>query len=134
MKTDQKKAFIFDLDGVLINNEPRWEIAKKEIFADLFGKDIYQKLGPTIGSNIPAIHQRAKQLGSTVTFEKLFDAFQHYAFSIYKTTPITDGIQELGQLLVKQNYAIAIVSASPKAWIELVTNRLTFEEKVAVVI
>lgn len=26
------KAFIFDLDGVLIDNESQWEIAKKEIY------------------------------------------------------------------------------------------------------
>jgi len=35
---NNKNAFIFDLDGVLINNEPLWEKAKKRCLSNCMGK------------------------------------------------------------------------------------------------
>ncbi len=109
-----KKAFIFDLDGVLINNEPLWEKAKKEMFEKLFGSEISSKIGTTVGSNTDTIYSRALKLGATVSRKDVFDAYLQYAIPIYSTTPITNGIQELGEDLINHKYLIGIVSASPR--------------------
>ncbi len=132
-KTISQYAFIFDLDGVLINNEPLWEKAKKEMFTELFGLSIYTKLGSTVGVNITAIHERAVKLGTKVSLEQLYDAFTQHAAPIYSKTPITDGISELGQKLIQYNYAIGIVSSSPRDWIDLVIDRLIFKKSIAVI-
>lgn len=128
------KAFIFDLDGVLINNEPQWEIAKKEIFTKLFGKDIYLKLGSTVGLSMPAIHQKAVSFGATISLKTLIDEFYKYADKIYSATPITDGVEKLAKILIRNNFAIGVLSASPKEWMILVINRLSFKDNIGVII
>lgn len=123
----KRRSFIFDMDGVLIHNEPLWEKAKEETFTRLYGNEVYAKMGSTVGLNMEDIHKRAVSLGATATEQALRDAFYTYALSIYETVPITEGIQELGEALVQDEYAIGIVSASPLAWIQLVVDRLSFK-------
>lgn len=129
-----KKAFIFDVDGVIINNEPIWDSIKKDIFAELFGQDIASRFGSTIGLHIGAIHQRAIQLGSTKSLKEVFDTFGKYAASVYTNTPIAPGINELGNTLARQHFLLGIVSATPKAWIDLALNRLSFRQHITVII
>lgn len=128
------KAFIFDLDGVLINNEPQWENVKEEVFTKLFGKDIYLKLGSTVGLSMPAMHQKAVSFGRTTSLKTLIDEFYKYADKIYSSTPITDGVEKLAEILIQNNYAIGVLSASPKAWMNLVINRLSFKDNIGVII
>ena len=128
------KAFIFDLDGVLINNEPIWEVKKEIIYKELFGEKIYQELGSTIGLNIPAVYQKAIGLGAAVTEKKVYDAFYRNADPIYQNTPITTGINTLGEILIQKNFAIGLVSASPREWIQMVIDRLSFKEALSVII
>ena len=45
-------ALIFDLDGVLINSEQMWDQEKHKMFLRLFGEDVTEKLGSTMGVNI----------------------------------------------------------------------------------
>lgn len=120
------KSFIFDLDGVLINNEPVWEESKKEIYIELFGEDIFSKMGSTVGLDMHTIYRKAVSLGATVPEQSLLDAFYKHAKPIYGTVPITEGIEELGKILVSNNYIIGVVSASPLEWINLVIDRLSF--------
>lgn len=122
------KAFIFDLDGVIIDDESIWEEAKKKIYLSLFGQEIYHKMGSTIGINIDGIYERAVQYGSTVPKEKLIDAFYKGASVIYHTAPILPGIEELAETLKEYNYTLGIVSASPREWIDIVVERIHFTE------
>ena len=128
------KAFIFDLDGILINNEPLWEVEKRTIYKTLFGEKIYQELGSTVGLNIPAVYQKAVDLGADVTEKEVYDAFYRKADPIYQNTPITKGINKLGDMLVQKHYAIGIVSASPREWMQMVIDRLSFKDAISVVI
>lgn len=132
MKKD--KAFIFDLDGVIINDEPMWQIAKKEIFIRLFGEEIYKKLGNTVGLNRTIIHEKAVAMGSTATIEELFSAFEEKAHGIYQNAPLTPGLKRLSDILVHLRYRIGVVSASPKNWVDTVLERITFKESVEVVV
>jgi beta-phosphoglucomutase-like phosphatase (HAD superfamily) len=63
------KAFIFDLDGVIIDNEAIWEEAKREIFTKVLGEEIYVKLGSTLGLSLDGIYERTVKCGSTVPKE-----------------------------------------------------------------
>ncbi len=129
-----KKSFTFDMDGVLINNESKWEKVKEEVFTEIYGKEIYKKLGSTLGQSINSTHEKAVALGAKESFKKLENIWHDYAFKIYTETPITDGIEELGKALIKNDYGIAVVSASPISWVNLVINRLSFRKNITTVI
>jgi HAD superfamily hydrolase (TIGR01509 family) len=128
------KAFIFDLDGVLINNEPAWEHAKKAIFTGLFDQEVYEQMGSTVGLSLDATHARTVALGGKKTKEDIHEAYREHAPTIYGETPITPGIQKLGEELVQRDYRIGIVSASPLDWMKLVIARLNFRDDIGVVI
>ncbi len=129
-----QKAFIFDLDGVLINNEPLWEIEKKKVFTELLGEKVFSILGPTTGLDINTIYAKLVGLGATISRDEMHSIFSKKALTIYRDTPITQGIQELGVKLVSHSYALGIVSASPKEWMDLVIQRLAFKDSLSVVI
>lgn len=129
-----KKVFIFDLDGVLINDEPMWEEAKKEMYLELFGQEIFTKLGSTVGINIDGIYEKAIEYGSKLPKEKLVEAFYKRAPNIYKTAPLPEGLKLLGDSLVALGFTIAIVSASPKDWINIVISRLPFKDNISYVL
>ncbi len=120
------KAFIFDFDGVIIDIEPSWEKVKKEMFPRILGKDVYEKLGSTVGVSISGTYNKARELGSTVTKEELTNAFHQNARRIYQDVPITPGIQDLLTTLRKEEYKIGLVTASPLEWITIVLKRIPY--------
>jgi HAD superfamily hydrolase (TIGR01509 family) len=128
------KSFLFDLDGVLINDEQIWEDKKQVLYRELFGHDVVVNIGSTLGVNIDGIYERAVALGAKTSKQELTDAFYELAEGIYGTAPIPDGLDELAKTLNMLNYRIGIVSASPLLWITTVTKRLTFEKDIEVII
>jgi len=129
-----QKALIFDLDGVLINNELIWEQHKKQLYARLFGDEVTQRLGSTLGVNMDTIYERAVANGATVDKQTLLDAFFDIAKTVYKEAPLTNNLAELDAYLVANSYKVAIVSASPSEWIDTVIPRLAFKSKISTVI
>lgn len=107
------KAFLFDLDGVLINDEAIWESNKQEMYSRLFGEEIHQKLGSTLGINMDGIYERAVAVGADVPKDQLTREFYAFASEIYSNAPIPSGTNELVNALLVMEYRIGIVSASP---------------------
>ena len=129
-----QKAFIFDIDGVLINSEPFWENAKEKIYLNLLGKEIREKMGSTIGLDMNGIYKKARALGSTVEKKKLFDAFYAAAPHIYQDAPLTPGLEKLEKELSQHDYLIGLVSASPQQWTSLAVSRLPFKKNIKVIV
>ncbi|MEK7570788.1 MAG: HAD family phosphatase [Patescibacteria group bacterium] len=127
-------VFLFDLDGVLIDDESIWEKAKETIYLDLFGKEMITKMGSTVGINMDGIYELATKNGSTIPKETLLNAFYDRANEIYTTAPIPDGLDELVHVLKSYGFLLGIVSASPKAWIDLVVERLSFKEDLSLIL
>jgi len=128
------KAFIFDFDGVIINNEPLWEIVKTELYKKIFGEEIFLRLGPTVGMNMDAIYDRAVQCGATTDKELLIREFFDRAPDIYKKAPLTPGINSIGKTLTELGYKIAIVSASPMKWINISLDRSCLKNYVSYIL
>lgn len=128
------KAFIFDLDGVLIDDERIWEEEKAKLFVEVFGQDIAGKLGSTLGINIDTIYDMAAGFGTKVSKEKFVETFYKVAPGIFKTAPIPDGLDELAAFLKSNGFGVGIVSASPLSWITIVTRRLSFENDISVIL
>ncbi len=129
-----QKAFLFDLDGVLINNELVWEQHKKVLYEKYFGVDITQKLGSTLGINMEGIYERAVALGAKFDKQELFNDFFESAKSVYAEAPLAKDLDRLFVYLAKHKYRVGIVSASPMAWIQTVISRLHFVNDLDVVI
>jgi len=60
------KAFIFDLDGVLIDDERIWEEEKSKLYSRIFGQEVTDRLGSTLGLNMDAIYEKAVTCGAQV--------------------------------------------------------------------
>lgn len=118
------KACIFDFDGVIIDNERHWEAAKKEMYLEVYGHEIAQKLNQTLGLNMDAIHDLALSHGTKAIAQSLYDACDRQAKHIYAEAPITEGVDKLVEQLIAMNFSLAIVSASPRSWIDIALQRL----------
>lgn len=111
------RAFIFDLDGVLIDNEAIWEDKKQKMYKTLFGESIHAKMGFTLGVSIDGIYERAKSHGLTIGKEEFLKAFYKLADDIYSSAPITHGADELFKYLVSAKFRVGVVSGSPLTWV-----------------
>ena len=109
---------------MIIDNERFWEIHKKKIYQEVYGLEIATKLNKTLGLNMDAIHETAKLYGTTVSAKMLYDACDRHAKHVYTDAPITPGVDILIDTLIDSDFSLAIVSASPKSWIDIALSRL----------
>jgi len=129
-----EQGFFFDLDGVLINDEAIWEDKKQEMYPRLFGEKIHKIIGSTLGINMDGIYDKAVAAGTNIPKEQFINEFYALAGDVYSTAPIPDGTSLLAESLLNLGYRIGIVSASPLSWITTVTKRLSFEDKIELII
>lgn len=125
------KAAIFDMDGVLIDSEPIYQVANDELFASLgisLEKDEYASF---VGTNTEFMWTKLKnkydlpqpleyliKISKKVRLEALEN--------IYTLEPI-DGVVRFLELLKAKGYRMAVASSSPKNQIELVTGKLNIK-------
>lgn len=124
------KAFIFDFDGVIIDDESIWEDFKKELYQEIFGGNVSSCLSSTIGINQDDIYEKAVACGTKVKKEVFIQEFSKGALEIYKKAPLSPGIDSIGKTLTDLGYKIGIVSASSIDWIELGLNRTSLKDHV----
>ena len=128
------KAFIFDMDGVLVNSEQVWIKYENNLLERILGKDLSQQIGSTIGVSVNLVYDKARALGFSMTrqdFQKIYDGV---ASVVYKEVTITKGVGQLVEFLVKKDFKIALVSSSAQSWINQVLQRLAFKDRFEIVI
>lgn len=128
------KVFLFDLDGTLLNNEPVWEEEKQGIYLRLFGAEITQKLGVTMGINLDDIYELARANGATTPKNEVVAAFEASAVRVYNEAPIAVGVDELAAELTTLGYRLGVVSASPLPWVQTAVGRLPFAQDIELVL
>lgn len=128
------KAFLFDLDGTLLNNEPVWEKEKQGIYQRLFGPDVTARLGITMGINLDDIYELARANGATEPKDKVVAAFEASATRVYREAPIAEGVDELAIALTGLGYRMGVVSASPLPWVQTAVSRLSFASDIELVL
>lgn len=109
------RAFLFDMDGVIVDSERTWTHYDDTFLYNLFGKEIYQKFleVEAVGLSIPGIYDEAVKLGFKMPREEFYSNWHKQAQVVYSETPISLGFLELVSWLKLQHFKIGIVSAAP---------------------
>lgn len=116
------KAFIFDMDGVLVNSEICWEKRDREFF----GEALHQKIKDNLlGSTPQAIYELACKNGFQMPKDEFLRKYNELALSVYTTSELTKGADELIEKLVMLGFKIGLVTSSPMSWVEQVLPRLS---------
>lgn len=126
------KAFIFDMDGVIIDSEAVWGKYVKDFYIELFGNDLYEKMNiDWMGATTEVIYEAARRYGFTMPKEKFLERYDKQALFVYSLSTPTNDINKLLQKLADHNFKIGLVSASRPLWIETalakIRNKHLFE-------
>ena len=135
MKNESTKAFIFDMDGVIIDSEPVWERYEQVFLAELMGQETYLKIKDQIlGNSINAIYQIASQYGLKISKQEYLRIYDDYAKKVYAEAKLTPGIKEFIQKLIGMGFKLGLVSSSRQNWIDLVLEKLKISKQFEFVI
>jgi len=128
------KAFIFDLDGVLVNSEPYWTACEEPFFQRVFGKQIAKKVGHVPGRGVVKVYEEALSYGAIIDKEIYLRGFEEVAMRVYDRAPLTSGVAELVQRLLAHGFKLGLVTQSPQSWIDRVLPRLPFKNELAAIV
>ena len=103
----KNKAFIFDMDGVLIDSERSWEEDETRLLEELFGKDMIAKTGRTlVGGSIRDTYDRAHALGTKVTYDEYVRRYDEAAKIVLDRAHITPGVEALAKKLTQWGFSL----------------------------
>lgn len=129
-----QKAFIFDMDGVLVNSEQTWKTYGSTFLPNLVGKEIARKIGDTIGMTVNTTYGIAVKNGFTMDKNKFLKIYDQQASRMYKLSTITKDADKLADYLLNRNYHLGLVSSSRQNWIDQVLPKLPFAHKLEYII
>lgn len=126
------KAFIFDMDGVIIDSERKWHEEKthENFVKNLFGQDLYQEIEPKMmGGDSKTWYAIAVKRGFTMPINKYYHAWDEHMKTFYPYVPLTQGVEKLIDYLQQHFYKLGLVSSSRRTWINMVLPRLSYKDK-----
>ncbi|MGP1931315.1 MAG: hexitol phosphatase HxpB [Arsenophonus sp. ET-YP4-MAG3] len=131
------KAAIFDMDGLLINSEPLWSQAEKEIFSKLgVNISIANQLPDTLGLRIDQVVQ-LWYLASPWQGSSLRDVekkiINRVIQLIEEQQPLLPGVKHALQLCKNHNLKIGLASASPKHMLKKILTMFNIYDYFSVV-
>lgn len=119
------KAFIFDMDGVIIDSESVWGKYEKEFLIELMGEEAYDKIKDhLVGSTINVIYDRACEAGLIMEKKEFIKKYDEQALHIYSLSSPTNDINKLLEKLIGLNFKIGLVSASRQLWIDTALEKI----------
>jgi HAD superfamily hydrolase (TIGR01509 family) len=127
----EQKAFVFDMDGVMINSDNHWLKRAPVFYRSFFGDKIGQFItNKTFGKNLDAIFKMAVKQGFKGKKEDFIKGMDKLAKGIYTKAEITSGLEAVIDKLKNKNYKIGLVSASPHGWIKKTLKRISNSNKI----
>ncbi|MBI5456482.1 HAD family phosphatase [Candidatus Kaiserbacteria bacterium] len=128
------KAFIFDMDGVIVNSEPVWEELEREYLPKMFGAEAAAKIPNLIGYGLTGVIELATSLGATFNREDVIAEHEAMAAKVYERAQITPGADSLIEELHAKEFRLGLVSQSKQDSIEKVLQHLPSKNRLEIVI
>ena len=119
---------LFDMDGVIVDTEEFWRARERDVILPAAVED-----GDPAQDEIRGINYRetydylADHYEMALTREEFLDLYESAAEDLYETTDLMPGFRSLLADLRERDCRIAIVSSSPRAWIERVVERFALD-------
>ncbi|MDX5626740.1 MULTISPECIES: hexitol phosphatase HxpB [unclassified Brenneria] len=111
------RAAIFDMDGLLIDSEPLWDMAELEVIASLgIDTSLRESMRDTLGLRIDLVVDLWYQLApwSAPGRETVVNRIIERAIELVdERRPLLPGVEQALQLCRRQNLKIGLASASP---------------------
>ncbi len=125
MKNTQTKAFIFDMDGVIVNSETIWKKREQKFLSALMGQLIYDSIQEAIpGSTVQSIFNTARSFGFRMDKKEFLRKYNRQAQLIYTEAEITTGLEQLLEKLMLSNFRIGLVTGSRMNWVKKVLAKI----------
>lgn len=123
----QKKAVIFDMDGVLIDSEPFWQQAQIDVLKELDVEITVEECEQTMGLRIDALvaHWYAKHHWNGPSVEDTANTIvARVASHVMLSGVAKEGVIDALKLISEQGFAIGLATSSPMALVNAVLTRL----------
>ncbi len=129
------KAFIFDMDGVIVNSEPVWNKYGEERYSKFIGPGYFDKVKERLlGASLNQIYKMVKEDGSYLSEDEFVKIYDKFAKKVYNEAKITNNLERLIILLKQNDFRIGLVSSSRQNWIDMVLARLDFSDVFEIII
>jgi HAD superfamily hydrolase (TIGR01509 family) len=119
------QAFIFDMDGVIVDSELHWKSVEgyflSEIVPGWTEADQGRIIGLSLDNLFSLLHDEYGYRGSEEQFLATYHANAHRIYT--EKVELLPGFEGLLSLLHENDVLLALASSSPRAWIDLVLER-----------
>jgi sugar-phosphatase len=128
---EQAQLIIFDMDGLLVNSEPFWKIAEKEVFGKLGLNLTDDLLRQVMGFRLSEVvkHWYHYQPWPNPNFEQTErDVLDCVKQLIHQHADAMPGVYEVLTHCKNKNYKIALASSSAMELIDVVIDKLNIRQ------
>ncbi len=129
---DKIEAVIFDMDGLLVDSEPLWHIAEKEVFAEvglhLTTAQCLETTGMPTGFVFDYWYKKQPWEGKSKEELELM-LFEKIQILIKERAEPMPGVHDTIDFFRKKGFKIGLASASPMFLIEIVLDKFGLKSK-----
>ncbi len=118
-------AFLFDLDGVIVSSEPHWVRTESGFISGLLPSWDAERQKTLLGLSVRDVYRLlSDEHGLKIGWLEFLDYYDRVAGPIYtEKADEVEGVESLMRRLAAAGYPLAIISNSPRRWIDLVITR-----------
>lgn len=130
----EPKAVLFDMDGVVVDSEAHWIEREEALFAELLGPGVVDVEGEIAGMQYEEIYDLlVAEYGLEMEREAFLAEYEDAAETVYgEQATLMPGFEGVVAALREAGVTVALVSAAPHDWIDLVVARFGLEDAFAV--
>ncbi|AZH24125.1 HAD family hydrolase [Haloplanus aerogenes] len=121
-------AVLFDMDGVIVDTEDFWRAREREVILPAAVPDDPPEQDEIRGINYRETYDYlADNYEVVLSREEFLDLYESAAEDLYESADLMPGFEDLLADLRERGCGIAIVSSSPREWIERVVERFDLD-------